>query len=349
MLIDELDYYADVDKAVFEVEFDHWLPERIFDVHTHVWAPEHVLKPLSEERVGLVFEAESVTFSELEEAYPLLFPRRQVSYLAFGMPLTVVDRTANNRYVSAHLDNKQRFGLYVPSLKDDAETLVAAFKDGGFIGFKPYLAYVTWKDLADIRISDFVTEPMLEVADALALPIMLHVPRPGRLADPANLEDLARIAADYPGAVIVLAHGGRAYDKPLISNCIQEVAAWPNMMFDLSNVQAEEVTRIILERMGPTRVMYGSDLPVGTVRGKLLMVNGQRVCVTRKTFPWSISSREPGQLRCTFMGYEQLRATKGACESLGYTRKDLAALFHDTAHTLVTTTATRLYGKETNS
>ena len=60
-LIDERDYYASVDLPIFEREFAAWLPQRIFDIHAHAWLPEHTLRPIHEERVGLVFEAESVS------------------------------------------------------------------------------------------------------------------------------------------------------------------------------------------------------------------------------------------------------------------------------------------------
>jgi predicted TIM-barrel fold metal-dependent hydrolase len=305
-------------------------------VHTHLWLPKHCLRPIHEERVGLVFEAASVAQEELEEAYALLFPGRTVEYLAFGMPLTVIDREANNRYVASIIDGEARFGLYVPSLDADADALWAAVRDGGFSGFKPYLAYVTWKDLEAIRILDFVTEAALEVAHAHGLIIMLHVPRNTRLPDPDNLRDLEFIAARYPNARVILAHGGRAYAREILEPALDVVAALPNMYFDISVVQSAGVVQVLLERMPAGRVMYGSDIPVATVRGLLFMLNGQRVTITRKPFPWSISSTEPGQLRCTFMGYEQLRAIRQACDALGYGVDQVNDLFYDTARTLVT-------------
>jgi predicted TIM-barrel fold metal-dependent hydrolase len=334
-LIDERDYYEMVDRIIYRDELADWLPDRIFDVHTHAWLPEHCLRPISEERVGLVFEAESVSFEQLEEAYELLFPGKTVEYLVFGMPLTVIDREANNAYIAGEIDNRRVHGLYVPALDDDAEALWARIRAGRFAGFKPYLSYVTWKDLEAIRVIDYVTEAQLEVAHAHGLIIMLHVPRNTRLADPETLRDLEWIAARYPRANVILAHGGRAYSADLIERALKVVAHLPNMYFDLSNVQSHDVIAAILAAMPPGRVMYGSDLPVATVRGYLFMLNGQRVTITRKPFPWSISSVQPGQLRCTFMGYEQIRATKRACQSLGWDAAGVRALFYDIARALV--------------
>jgi len=335
MSIDELDYYEAVDLPIYEREFAAWLPDRIFDIHTHTWLPEHNLRPIAEERVGLVFEATSVTFEELAAIYQLMFPDKSIEYLAFGMPLTTVDRAANNAYVAAHVDNRATFGLYIPGLDESAEQLESALKAGGFIGFKPYLAYVTWKALNEIRILDFVTQAQLEVAHAHGLPIMLHVPREGRLADADNLRDLESIAARFPNAKIILAHGGRAYARAIIDPALNVVAALPNIYFEFSNVQSAEVVQAVLERMPRDRVMYGSDIPVAIVRGLMFMLNGQRVTLTRKPFAWSISSATPGHLRATFMGYEQLRAMKAACDSLQWDTNSVEGLFYGNARALV--------------
>lgn len=335
MIVDELNYYNTVDLPLYQREFADWLPKRIFDVHTHAWLPEHLLRPIAEERVGLVFEAESVSQTELEEAYGLLFPGKQLEYLAFGMPLTVIHREANNGYIRQIMDRARVFGLYIPGLNETAEVLWHAVEEGGFSGFKPYLSYVTWKPLEEIRILDFVTRAQLEVAHAYGLVIMLHVPRNTRLPDPDNLRDLETIASEYPHARVILAHGGRAYSRALIEPALDVVATLPNMYFDFSNVMQAEVVQAILERMPPERLMYGSDIPVATVRGTMIMLNGQRVAITRKSFPWSITSAQPGQLRCTFMGYEQIRAMKSACDALGYGQEQVKALFYGNARALV--------------
>lgn len=334
-IVDERDYYDSVDLPIFQREFAEWLPDRIFDVHTHSWLPAHTLKPIAEERVGLVFEAESVSWAELREAYSLLFPGKSVEFLAFGMPLTVVDREANNSYIASQTDQNESFGLYIPALDENSDTLATKLRQGKFVGFKPYLSYVTWKPLEVIRIRDFVTEAQLEVAHAYSLPIMLHVPRDQRLADPDNLIDLEYIAERYSRARIILAHGGRAYSPDLIHKALDVVEKLPNMYFDFSNVQSAGVVQAILERMPLEHLMYGSDIPVATVRGYMFMLNGQRVALTRKPFDWSISSTKPNQLRCTFMGYEQIRAMKQACDQLHLDKGAVEKLFYSNSRTLV--------------
>lgn len=333
MIIDELDYYREVDLPIFQAELVDWLPEKIFDVHTHSWLRKHNLQPIFNERVGLVFEAESVSKEDLREAYQLLFPGKSLEYLAFGMPLTTVDRVANNQYISQTTDNQTSFGLYVAHPSEDAETLWRNVKEGGFVGFKPYLSYVTWKELEEIRIRDFLTDAMLEVAHTCSLPVLLHVPREKRIADPDNITDLLYIAKHYPKAKVIVAHAGRAYSPDIIHTALEELEG-TNFWLEFSNVQSAEVVTEVLKRMPLERVMYGSDIPVAVVRGYMFMLNGQRVALTRKAFPWSISGK-PGQLRCTFMGYEQLRAMKRGCETVGLNKDEVQELFYSNARTLV--------------
>jgi uncharacterized protein len=333
MIIDELEYYQSVDLPIFQAEFAEWLPDKIFDVHTHSWLREHNLEPIFNERVGLVFETESVSREDLQEAYNLLFPGKRLEYLAFGMPLTTVDRVANNSYVSQSIDNQTSFGLYIAHPSEDAETLLKNLKAGNLVGFKPYLSYVTWKPLEKICIRDFLTDAMLEVAHTYSLPVMLHVPREKRIADPDNIEDLLYISRHYPKAKIILAHAGRAYSPDIIRTALEQLEG-TNFYLEFSNVQSAEVVTEVLKRLPLERVMYGSDIPVAVVRGIMFMLNGQRVVLTRKAFPWSISGK-PGQLRCTFMGYEQLRAMKKACQAVGLNRTDVQKLFYSNAKTLV--------------
>ncbi len=333
MIIDELEYYQSVDLPIYQSEFADWLPEKIFDIHAHSWLAEHNLEPIFKERVGLSFEAERVSRQELQEAYKLLLPNKQVEYLVFGMPLTTVDHVANNSYIAQSVDHKTSFGLYVAHPNEDIETLLENVKKGGFVGLKPYLSYVTWKELEAIRIRDFLTDTMLELAHHYQLPVMLHVPREKRLADPDNIADLKYIAKHYSKAKIILAHAGRAYSVEIIKAALEQLVDC-DLWLEFSNVQSATVVQEVLKRLPKNRLMYGSDIPVAVVRGFMFMLNGQRVALTRKVFPWSISGK-PGQLRCTFMGYEQLRAIKEACLALAWQKNDINTLFYKNARQLV--------------
>ena len=334
-MIDELEYYHEVDFPIFQQEFANWLPKSIFDIHTHTWLTEHLRHPLEEERSGVVFETRSQSWEDLSSDYALLFPGKVIERLAFALPLTVIDRKANNEYVAMHLDNYQNFGLFIPGLEDSADTLLESIRHGGFIGFKPYMSYVTWKELEAIRITDFLLPAQLEVADAYGLIIMLHIPRNGRLADPDNLSDLQMIARRYPKAQIILAHAGRAFSRSLIEFGLNGLGDQPNIYFDLSNVQDATVISTMLKHYPLERVLYGTDIPMATMRGLMIMVNKQRIIITRKRFPWSVSSEQPGHLRCTFMGYEGLRSIKQACEDLELGTDAVKAIFYDNARALV--------------
>ncbi|MBA2632778.1 MAG: amidohydrolase family protein [Chloroflexi bacterium] len=334
-LIDEPDQYRLFDLPIFERELREWLPSRIFDVHAHTWLAEHLRRPIAEDPVELLFNVESVTWEELTVAYRVLFPGVEVERLALPMPLRVVDIEANNAYLASRIDNERSFALLAPELDASPEELWHQIVSGRFVGFKPYLSQVRNKSLEEIRILDFVRPAQLEVADRAGLLIMLHVPRPSRLADCINRDDLVAIADSYPGARIVLAHAGRAYAPEILAPALDVLTDLPNVLWDLSNIQDHDVVRLLLERVPIDRIMWGSDIPVATVRGRLLMLNGQRVCLTRRPFPWSVSRVGPEPLACTFMGYETLRALRRACDELALSREQVSSLMYANARALV--------------
>jgi hypothetical protein len=74
------------------------------------------------------------------------------------------------------------------------------------------------------------------------------------------------------------------------------------------------------------------------------MLNGQRVTLTRKPFPWSISGPPDNPLRCTFMGYEQIRAMKRASDALAFGSPQVEQLFYSNARRLITAAHQSLYG-----
>ncbi|MGH2382928.1 MAG: amidohydrolase family protein [Candidatus Limnocylindria bacterium] len=337
-LIDEPDQYRHFDLPIFERELGEWLPTEIFDVHAHTWLAEHLRRPIAEDPVELLFDAQSVTWEELTLAYRLLFPGVEVEWLALPMPLRVVDIEANNAYLATRIDNERSFALLGPDLDASPEELWDQVVSGHFVGFKPYLSQVHGKSLGEIRILDFVRPAQLEVADQAGLIIMLHVPRPGRLADRSNRDDLVAIASRYPGARIVLAHAGRAYAPEILAPALDALTELPNVLWDLSNVQDHDVVRLLLERVPIERIMWGSDIPVATVRGRIVMLNGQRVCLTRRPFPWSVSRQDPEPLACTFMAYETLRAIRRACDELSLSREQLGGLMCANARALVLST-----------
>jgi len=81
--------YNDVDRAFWAEHLEDWLPRRLLDAHTHVANPAHRLVPMTDVMrrqywVNELFEA--IDAPAAERCYRTVFPNRDLSCVAFGMP-----------------------------------------------------------------------------------------------------------------------------------------------------------------------------------------------------------------------------------------------------------------------
>jgi len=329
--------YDEIDERVWREEIDPWLPETVFDFHGHVYLREHLPPRDPKARPTpsgpkVVDEYPHEAFAAVEET---LWPGRKVKALIFGTVAPGIDYDAINAYAA---DAARKYGweaLYVPRIDDDAETLLAGVRGGGFLGFKPYWRFVTWKSQADVTLEDMVPPAMREAANEAGLIIMTHIPRLGRLADPVNTEGLRKLCADAPNAKIILAHFGRAYFPEAVGEGYS-LGDIDNLYPELSMVQDWEVIEGVFRHFDRSKVLFGMDLPVAQEKGKCLGINGQRHFFTRKPHPWSIHA-EPGvyDIRCTVMAYEMARAIRKAADRAALTESEVEGVFCRNAEAVV--------------
>jgi uncharacterized protein len=324
--------YDDIDARVWREELDPFLPERIYDFHGHVFLAEHA--------PSLAQQSPDPSMPVVVKTYPheafaqvqrTLWPDRKVRALVFGMVDPRMPFDEVNEYARAGAAAHGWDALMVPRITDDAQTLVRKAETGGFLGFKPYWTFVTWKVQSEVTLEDMVTPAMREAADRLGLIIMTHIPRPGRLADPANIQGIRRLCTDAPNAKIILAHFGRSYFIEAVGDGLS-LADIPNLYADFSMVQDWEVIELAFRHFDRKRLLFGLDLPVAQEKGKLISVNGQRHFFTKRPHAWS-AHVEPGayEVRCTVFAYEMARAIRKASERVGLTRSEVEDLFWNNA------------------
>ncbi len=329
--------YDETDQRVWREEIDPFLPQKVFDFHGHVYLKEHKAPPDPDAKPApsspkVVNEYPHEAFKATEET---LWPGREIRALIFGSPSRGVDYDGVNAYAA---DAARQYGwdaLIVPRIDDDADTLRRNVEAGGFLGFKPYWSFVTWKGQADVTLEDMVTPAMREVANERGLIIMTHIPRLGRLADPVNIDGLRKLCDDCPNAKIIMAHFGRAYFPEAVGDGYS-LCDIDNLYPELSMVQDWEVIQGVLESYDRSKVLFGLDLPVAQEKGKCLGVNGQRHFFTKKKHPWSIHA-EPGiyDICCTNMAYEMVRAIAKASDRAGLSRDEVEGIFWDNAERIV--------------
>jgi uncharacterized protein len=337
--------YTEVDAAFWKEQLEGWLPRRLIDAHTHVADPAHRLVPMTEAMrkqywVNELFEA--ITAPDAQRCYETVFPGRELTCVAFGMPDLDFDLEANNRYLQEECPRRgwHSLGLVRPQW---SQAKVASLLDApGVIGVKPYYSLISAnRDSRDAHLEAsiyaFLPEHQLEVLNDRQAWVTLHVPKAARLGHPDNIREVREIRKRYPRITLVVAHLGRCYTEPHAREALPAFADDPGLFFDTSAVLNPACHRIALEQLGPGRILYGSDNPIMYMRGRREF--RERTYINRTSQPFHFNrEREPAGIEAayTLFMYEDLRAIKQACDDLGITgRAEVEAIFHDNAARLI--------------
>jgi uncharacterized protein len=217
---------------------------------------------------------------------------------------------------------------------DSAESLREDLVGGRFLGIKPYPVYPRLEKESEVEIEDMLPDWAMQVVEELGMLVMLHIPRPGRLADPVNQQQLVSLCTRFPNARIVLAHVGRAYYLKNIVGNLEALRDLPNLYYDLTMLNNWEVMEYAFSRLRPDRMLYGTDIPIALAPGKSVEINNQYTYVTPQ--PWSLSiSDDHAKLVFTSFLYEELRAIRKAVERLKLDQNFVQGLFHDNGQRLL--------------
>ena len=328
----------DVDRRIWEEELAEFVPQRIYDVHTHLYRWAFNLDPNKETGAYRSLLGEEYAEASWEMANAVdaaLMPGRQITRLSFPFPFAhPCDFTGSNAYVAAETakDRHSRALMLVhPGMSaDEVEREVDKY---GFVGFKPYRFYSSTGDAVECRITDFIPEHQIAVAHRRGLIIMMHIAKRDAIADDENIADISRLSEQYPNARWILAHCARSYSSWAIEKAAATLRRLPNVWYDTSSVCESDAMDALYTAVGVDRVMYGSDdIPVGVLRGKYITFGFAWAYLSEKNHALNLSHCES---RMTFTRYEQLRAMHRAARRLGMTRAQTEALFCNTAANLV--------------
>ena len=329
--------WEQIDRQIWEEELEACIPGRIFDVHTHICDWSHTTKPDLEPKsyqkiLGERFPLTS--WEMLNDCDTVLLPGREIHRLTFPMPLLHCNfKKANDYVVSQVRQDPNSAALMLTRPNMTAEELHAAIKKQGFIGFKPYRAYSVTGDAVECRITDFLPEHQIALADKYGLIIMLHLSKRMAIADRENLADLDRLTNLYPNVKWILAHCARSYyDGPLIK-ARKSLLSIPNLWYEISSVCDADAMDVLLSIAGPERVMYGSDdMPVGISRGKYITFGFAWAYLSEYNHKLDLSHCNPSM---TFVRYEMLRAFCRAIRRHGYRKVEIENLFYGNAARLI--------------
>ena len=337
--------YNDVDRAFWNEHLEDWLPKRILDAHTHIFHPQFRLEPMTDtkRRQYWVNELlEPIDAPTAEHCYRTVFPNRETTCLAFGLPDLSFDVEAGHHYVQQECASRGWHSLVVIRPQWSQEKVAALLDAPGVIGVKPYYSLIgqdpeTRDRHLEASIFDFLPHHVLEVVNHRHAWVTLHIPKAARLGHPDNVREIREIRRRYPNIALVIAHLGRCYTEPHALEALPQFADDPGLFFDSSAVLNPACHRVALQHLGPRRIVYGSDNPIMYMRGRRQYQG--RAYMNRTSHPFHFNrDREAPEVeaRYTLFMYEDLRAIKQACTDLGIVaREEIEAIFHSNAAKLI--------------
>ena len=337
------------DQEYYKKYIKDELPDKIFDSHVHIWTRDFIRENAEAEvkTAGWVHQfcqENSLPCGDLQKLYAQMLAGKNVTSLVFGWVESDVDLTANNRYVGEQIKNNPALrGLAVVKAGYGPDRLMREVEENGLIGLKPYPTFAPAHIPADdIRITDMVTKEQLSLANERGWVVLLHLPRAKRLADRANIEDILAIEKNFPHIRMIVAHIGRAYCPEDIGDAFDVLKATKNMMFDFAAHTNTEVFKKTLAVFGSGRIVFGSDLPITTMRLKREHKDGSYINIIPKGTCGDISGdihmREAGAKEAegiTFFLYESIAAMIRAARETGLSRSDLERIFYGNAKDLI--------------
>lgn len=321
----------DVDRAIWKEELEDFVPRTIFDFHTHVFLQDGFLGGVPD----ALKSYEPANFEALIENSGIVYPGRQFSGIVTGWPNPKADIAAQNRYL---LEGTEKYGnlfhllaLVTPQM--DSRQLYRLIDSRFVVGLKPYKCYARNADPEDARITDFLPEEQMHIANERHLIITLHLSMRKGISDRRNLEDIEMLSDRYPDISWNLAHCGRAFipdNLERILPCLGQLRK-RRIYFDIAAVTDHEVFHLLISTMGADRILFGSDAPVALLRGRCVQFGNDWAFITEETNV--ISASFP--VSPTFVIYEQLRALRRASLRSKLSRPDIENIFHGNAELLL--------------
>jgi predicted TIM-barrel fold metal-dependent hydrolase len=326
-------YLERVDLPFYRKHLEPYLPERIIDIHSHVGRMEHVdrsapVPAFWADRMCLAFAAESIV-----QVYRTILPGKSVTPVWFAFPRRNVYLDQANAYAARAAHEFGTWSLLVSRPTWSGQELTLRVEANGAAGLKPYFYLVNGKPSADVTVFDCLPHHHLHLADQKHWLVILHLPRAGRLADPLNIAQVKEICRSYPHVKLVIAHVGRAYCPSFAERGLAALRDCPNLYYDISANCNEDVFKLLIQSVGPQRILYGSDLPLVTLRLRRICEGDAYVNLVRKTRFADAQTRRDleHENSFTFLLYESLAAFLRAARSSGLHRSDLEDVFYRNA------------------
>lgn len=316
------------DYALVVSKLKGFIPDEIFDIHTHPYNPKH----FAVDAWPFLKDAGTLGCTEHRNALLRYMPAKTIHGLYFGMPHRSADRDAMNKWVREETKlngTPLSRALKVISPVDDPIQTADELRNGLFCGLKVYHIYASRPDTMNASITEYAPEWMWEILHETHGIMLLHIVRNGAIADEDNQREIRRLCRAYPNVRLVLAHIARSFNYRNARSGLHMLADLDNVMVDTSAVCETESFRAAWEAFGPRRILWGSDFSVSEMRGR---------CVTTGShFYWLHPEvlrpdfKPATETEMTLVGIESLLTLQEMCEDESLTRGDIKDIFFNNA------------------
>ncbi|MBR3839323.1 MAG: hypothetical protein IKJ75_06330 [Clostridia bacterium] len=153
---------TEYDKYIYETQIKDFLPDSVFDFHTHVWydAPkpgqtEETMDSRTDGWSSLVAKNNSI--EDLTESLRLLFPGKKTKALIFSNGVRNHNAVESNEYIRNASKSSGYPALYYSRPTESPKELYDAILKGQFYGVKSYLELAApYIPANEIRVFDLV-------------------------------------------------------------------------------------------------------------------------------------------------------------------------------------------------
>lgn len=305
-------------------DLQDFLPSKIWDSHAHIYR----VKDLNLKQPGLWSGGEAEVSIEVWQKHvaPFFSKSELIGGLVFPAPLPDADIWFSNDYLVSELNHHPRSrGLALVSPSLNPEDLVEVLSHPQVVGLKPYHVYSKEKPTAQSSISGFFPEKWWKWAHSRKAVIMLHIMRDGALNDKGNVDEIRKMCLEYPDIKLILAHTGRSFHAPNAKG-MESIKDLGNVWFDMSGVCEPEPMEAVVEYFGSQKLLWGSDFPVSSIRGKAVTIGDGFFWMDSESCDWSKSLGNP-----VLVGIESLRALRHTCHRMALNEEDVRGIFHGNA------------------
>lgn len=238
-----------------------WLPKNIIDCHAHSGKSEDIDYMEKKTYKHMLSTFPSLTIEESMEMRSLFHPEKKIRSLRFAKTFRGVNHRKVNEYLIESSPDEDRIALF--GLPEDPIYTKEMLHHPRVSALKMYYSYV---EPSATKIYDFFTPTILETAEVLGIPIILHLPRSYVDCMPC----LREMFRDFPRLKISIAHLGPSdFIIDGLEDAFRESSEYPYLSLDTSLNNSSEVISLAFNIFGVGRIMYGSDEPLNLIRGRV--------------------------------------------------------------------------------